>query len=80
MITAVQHEGLQVVEAHGISMFSLLISFLSKQDPTSVPAGVSIDKLNDLLAMLGRVGSARRCNVLILAHDLPRKIESKEPE
>jgi SAM-dependent methyltransferase len=80
MIGAVQHEGLQVVEAHGISMFSLLVSFLSKLDPARMPDGASLDKLYDLLRMLGRAGSARRCNVLILAHDLSRKIEAKEPE
>jgi ubiquinone/menaquinone biosynthesis C-methylase UbiE len=80
MIGAVQREGLQVIEAHGISLFSLIISFLSKQNPNAVPADAPLEKLNDLLRMLGLGGSARRCNVLILAHDLPRKIEPKEPE
>jgi ubiquinone/menaquinone biosynthesis C-methylase UbiE len=80
MIAVVQHEGLQVVEAYGISMFSLLVSFLSKQDPTSAPVGASLEKLNNLLCMLGHEGSARRCNVLILSHKLAEKIEPVLPE
>jgi hypothetical protein len=72
MIAVVQHKGLQVAEAHGISMFSQLVSFLSKLDSARIADGASLDKLNDLLRVLGRVGSARRCNVLILAHDLSR--------
>jgi hypothetical protein len=80
MIAAVQHEGLQVVEAHGISMFSLLVSYLSKLDSARIPDGASVNKLNDLLQVLGRVGFARRCNVLLVAHDLSRNIEPKEPE
>lgn len=53
MIGAVQQEGLQVVEAHGISMFSLLVSFLSKLDSARMPDGASLVSSTTSCACLG---------------------------
>jgi SAM-dependent methyltransferase len=62
---AIKGEGLRVLEAHGISSFSLILSFLSKLDRLGETSEAQRDEVGRLLSSLGQHGSMLRSHVLI---------------
>ena len=65
LLAAARNEGLRIVEDHGISIFGLMLSFLSKIEPFGEAREGQYREVSKLLSQLGHVGAARRCHVLI---------------
>jgi SAM-dependent methyltransferase len=58
-------QGLRVIETHGVSIFSLIVGFLSQMDRLGEESGIERDQLDRILSGLGRGGAMRRTHVLI---------------
>jgi SAM-dependent methyltransferase len=65
LIAVIKGEGLRVLESHGISSFSLILSFLSKLDRLGEVSEVQREGVSRLLSSLGHHGSMLRSHVLI---------------
>ena len=60
-------QGFEIVEAGGVSAFSLLLSFLSKSNRLGPESDAQLAAVHQLLISLAHTGSYNRCHVLIAA-------------
>ena len=65
LLATVKDEGFRVVEDSGISMFALMLSFLSNIERLGETHESRRGDVSKLLSHLGRTGAARRCHVVI---------------
>jgi|SRR5271166_1814287 len=63
--TLVAAQGFQILDAGGISTFSLLLSFLSKSDRLGSESDAQLAAVHQLLISLARTGCCSRCHVVI---------------
>jgi SAM-dependent methyltransferase len=79
LLALLRRQGLRALEAHGVSLFSLILSFFSKSDGFSANQAALRESVCELLETLGRNGTARRCHVVIAALDRAERTGPGKP-